>query len=74
LLLPTYEENDPEEIDKWIKELTRDIKNTLKFYVKREDEENNLTKILKPEGFEILMNYMKKPDLVQGSNKISHLG
>jgi hypothetical protein len=42
--------------------------------VKREDEENNLTKILKPEGFEILMNYMKKPDLVQGSNKISHLG
>jgi hypothetical protein len=42
--------------------------------VKREDEENNLTKILKPEGFEILMNYMKKPDLVQGSNKIYHLG
>ncbi|PLW32854.1 hypothetical protein PCASD_13969 [Puccinia coronata f. sp. avenae] len=57
--LPNYEGHNPEEINKWATELDEDISKTLKVYLKREKEEKNLMKILKPEGFESLMNYMK---------------
>ncbi|PLW21041.1 hypothetical protein PCANC_03101 [Puccinia coronata f. sp. avenae] len=57
--LPNYEGHNPEEINKWATELDKDISKTLKVYLKREKEEKNLMKILKPEGFESLMNYMK---------------
>jgi hypothetical protein len=57
--LPIHKENDPEEIDKWLEELEKDISNTMEVYVKRDKEEKNLMHILKPEGFESLMNYLK---------------